>query len=159
MPWRTWIPTPPSGASQMPPPPQEFQGGALERLPSRGPGLGAHHLLHDCREGGLGEQNHVQLPLSNRVLEHAQGRDVGLRHVQWPRVGVHVPTAQQREGGGPIAILSRGGEEAEPRSPQRGEEGGGGRGGSTRPTNEFNCWQLEGVRGGVRGGAASLKNT
>ena len=57
-----------------------FQGGAPESLPPRGPGLGAHHLLRNRREVGLREQDHVHLPLGDRVPVHAQGRNVGLRH-------------------------------------------------------------------------------
>ena len=82
---RTRIPTPQPAHPRCPPPPK--------KLPPRAPGLGAHHLLRDRYEAGLGEQHHVHPSLGNRVLVHAQGRDVSLRHAQWPRVGVHVPVA------------------------------------------------------------------
>ena len=131
------IPTPWPAHPTCPPAPPGFRGGTPESLPPRGPGLGAHHWLRDCRETGLGAQNHVHLPLSDRVPVHAQGHDVGLCRAQRPWVGVHITATQQWEGGGgPIAIPSRGWKRQSHGHPSGGR---GGRGGSTRPTHKLNA--------------------
>ena len=109
MPWRTRMPTPLADTSQTTP---RFQGSAPEGLPPRHPCLGAHHLLGDCRQVGFGEEDHIRLPLSNRVPVHAQGRDVGVRQTPGPRVGVHVTAPQQQqEGEGAPTPPSQGGGE------------------------------------------------
>ena len=141
-------PQPLAGAFQMPPPPRECR--AAQQKAFQPEGLGAHDLLRDCREAGLGEQHHVHPPLGNRLPLHAHGREVGMRHAQWPRLGVHVPESQQREGGGSHGHIIKGGALS-----HRHPSGVVGKGRSARPTHKLNCRRSKGVRGGVRGGEAS----
>ena len=83
-------PPPPAGASHMPPPP-EIPRPPPESLLPRGPALGTHYLLCDRHEAGFEDRHDVNLTLGDRVPVQAQGRDIGVRHTQRPRMGFHVP--------------------------------------------------------------------
>ena len=93
MPWRTRVPTPTAG-SKMAPQPGTRGGGGLP------PRLGVNHLLREFCRAGLGEKDHIQLPLGNRAPVQAHGRDVGIAMRSGPSEGARRHTSSGEGEGG-----------------------------------------------------------